>query len=185
MTGEQIQLSRTTFRRLLFLTIRPEIILRVYRADPIPLVDHSGSIPEENYLRPPAIEKNFLISPPGSPPVGWEPIKEEPPNAAPLAEDLIAALRQLQMKNGRRGLEVLLEPEDAAGVGVYVEDCDGYDFYDSTKEVDWLYGEPSPRIKCKPIATALPPMPAISIWYAYACEFLVHLYWSSSPFRGW
>jgi calcipressin-2 len=55
-------------------------------------------------------------------------------------------------------LEVLLEPEDGAGVGVYVEDCDGGDYYDSSMEVDWLYGEPSPRIKFKPIATALPPM---------------------------
>jgi hypothetical protein len=120
---------------------------------------NSTSVPNENYLRPPAIEKNFLISPPGSPPVGWEPIKEEPPNSTPLAEDLITALRQLQLRSSRSGLEVLLEPEDAAGVSVYVEDCDGQDMDSSADEVDWLYGQPSPRIRYKSIATALPPMP--------------------------
>jgi hypothetical protein len=120
---------------------------------------NSTSVPDENYLRPPPIEKNFLISPPGSPPIGWEPVKEDPPNSTPLAEDLISALRQLQLRSSRSGLEVLLEPEDAAGVGVYVEDYDGYDMDSSADEVDWLYGQPSPRIRYKPIATALPPMP--------------------------
>lgn len=144
---------------------REAITLRVYRADPNPLIvpDSSSTVPQHAYLRPPAIEKNFLISPPGSPPVGWEQTQEDPPNSTPLAEDLIQALRRLQVR-GEKGsaIEVLLESED---VNVYVEDCD----YDAEadgdglswrcSEEDWEYGTPSPRIRWKPIATALPPLP--------------------------
>ncbi|KAJ7891296.1 Calcipressin [Mycena olivaceomarginata] len=141
---------------------RPPIKLRVYRADPNPLLpmESDDVVPEANYLRPPAIEKNFLISPPGSPPVGWEPIKEEPPNATPLASDLMAALKKLQLNEKHSsGLEVLIEPHDGeSGVGIYVEDCDG----DSDEsDEDWVYGESAPaREKWRPIATALPPMAA-------------------------
>ncbi|KAJ7174351.1 Calcipressin, partial [Mycena filopes] len=138
---------------------RPQITLRVYRADPNPLLpkDSDDLVPEANYLRPPAIEKNFLISPPGSPPVGWEPIKEEPPNATPLADDLMAALRKLQVdERNVSGPEVLIEPEDGgSGVGVYVENCDGEE---EEEEEDWVYGESAPtRGKWRPV-TALPPV---------------------------
>lgn len=53
------------------------------------------------HLRPPVPAKNFLISPPGSPPIGWEPREEDPPNASPLADDLIMALEILQQKRER------------------------------------------------------------------------------------
>lgn len=43
----------------------------------------------------PQTDKNFLISPPGSPPVGWESIREEPPNLDTLADDLVKALESL------------------------------------------------------------------------------------------
>ncbi|KAJ6620394.1 Calcipressin-domain-containing protein [Mycena sp. CBHHK59/15] len=139
---------------------RSQIVLRVYRADPNPLLAASDDVvPEANYLRPPAIEKNFLISPPGSPPVGWEPIKEEPPNATPLADDLMAALRKLQVHEKHpSGLEVLIEPHDGgSGVGVYVQDCDGED---DVSEEDWVYGETAPaRAKWRPV-TVMPPMHA-------------------------
>jgi hypothetical protein len=122
------------------------------------VVDGDFSIPEANYLRPPATEKNFLISPPGSPPVGWEQVKEDPPNPTPLADDLMQALCKLQTHERRAGLEVLLDPQEA-GVGVYVEDCDGRD-EDITDE-DWVYGESAPaRSRWIPIATALPPIAA-------------------------
>jgi len=146
---------------------RSEVTLRVFRADPNPVIPYSASasgyIPEANYLRPPALEKNFLISPPGSPPVGWEPIKEDPPNATPLAEDLMTALQRLQIEQrGREGPEILLHPEDGSGVGVYVEDCDrdaggsGAELDDS----DWVYGQTAPaRSMWKPV-TAMPPMRA-------------------------
>lgn len=108
------------------------------------------------------MEKNFLISPPGSPPVGWEPIREDPPNSTPLAADLVIALRklQLQRESKRNSVEVLIEPEDGPGIGIYVEDCDA-DTNDDAMEEDeenWVYGQPSPRMQFRPIPTALPPM---------------------------
>ncbi|TFK34912.1 Calcipressin [Crucibulum laeve] len=145
---------------------RSEIILRVYRADPNPLIPRGQAqswIPESNYLAPPAIEKNFLISPPGSPPVGWEPIKEDPPNSVPLAEDLIQALRRLQTHERRSSTEILLHPHEGSGVGVYVEDCDGEADQEIAEE-DWIYGESAPaRQKWRPVATAMPPMQAIMV----------------------
>src|SRR5271154_3370428 len=110
-------------RLILTLRNRPRITLRVYRADRNPLLtDSPTTIPQSAYLRPPAIERNFLISPPGSPPAGWEQVREDPPNTTPLAADLIQALRKLQIRNGS-AFEVLLEPDAGHGVGVYVEDC--------------------------------------------------------------
>lgn len=44
------------------------------------------------YLRPPAPYKNFLISPPSSPPAGWEPREENEPL---VNHDLLAALANL------------------------------------------------------------------------------------------
>lgn len=146
--------------------------MRVYRADPNPLIPprekrHSW-IPDSAYLQPPPVEKNFLISPPGSPPVGWEQIREDPPNATPLADDLIAALKRLQTNEEVRtkpSLELLLDPMDGAGVGVYVEDYDAnnVEFKVDVSEDDWVYGETAPaRQRWIPIPTALPPLPSNS-----------------------
>ena len=140
-----------------------QTVLRVYRADRNPLVTAFGAlVPAAAYLRPPEVEKNFLISPPGSPPVGWEPIKEDPPNATPLADDLMAALKLLKLQERGPSVEVLLDPMEA-GVGVFVEDCDrehsGGDGSDD--EPDWVYGHTAPaRAKWRPMATALPPIAA-------------------------
>ena len=137
------------------MTLRPRTTLGVYRSVKININDNSS---DDQHLRPPAIEKNFLISPPGSPPVGWEPIKEDPPNPTPLADDLIAALRKLQVHNKRSSREMLLEPEDGVGVTVYVEECGGDEDYEPREE-DWVYGQPSPaRQKWTPIPTSLPPI---------------------------
>jgi len=132
----------------------PQTILRVYRADHTPLEKISG---EPQFLRPPALEKNFLISPPGSPPVGWEPIREDPPNSTPLAEDLMSALRKLQIQQeGSSILEMLIHPDDGPGISIYVEDCDALSEPD---ESQWAYGEDPPsKLQWKPIPTSLPPM---------------------------
>ena len=141
---------------------RPEYILRVYRADPTPIEDDETH-EHNHYLRPPVNEKNFLISPPGSPPVGWEQTREDPPNATPLAEDLVRALRSLKLAQDREhhspGVEVLIEPEETGGIGIYVEDCDGGARVPEEDEEDWAYGEMAPsRAKMRMIPTALPPM---------------------------
>lgn len=64
-----------------------------------------------------------MISPPGSPPEGWEPVTEDAPNSVTLAEDLQRALESLALngsKHRRRGSkEVILEE---GGVRVEVED---------------------------------------------------------------
>lgn len=131
-------------------------VLRVFRADPTPVTPPDGT-----HLRPPAIEKNFLISPPGSPPVGWEQVVEEPPNSVPLAEDLIAALHKLQLVTNATpgGREMILDPEEGSGIGVFVEDCDVEDI-DMDEEPDWPYGEDNPtRMAYKYLPTARPPTP--------------------------
>lgn len=59
--------------------------------------DDDGEIKESPFhLRPPVPERNFLISPPGSPPVGWVAVREDPPNEVPLAEDLMEALERVK-----------------------------------------------------------------------------------------
>jgi hypothetical protein len=156
-----VLLRKKEITKFLIIPYRTPTILRVYRSEPNPILSPSSATSNERFLRPPAIEKNFLISPPGSPPIGWEQIREDPPNVAPLADDLMAALHKLKLRERRSSREVLLEPEDGVGVGVYVEDCDfDEDEDDSANEMDWEYGSPSPaQLRWKPVATAMPPVP--------------------------
>ncbi|KAI0628789.1 Calcipressin-domain-containing protein [Trametes polyzona] len=147
----------------------PEVVLRVYRADPTP-IETSEQQEHNHYLRPPANEKNFLISPPGSPPVGWEQIREDPPNATPLAHDLITALKKLEIQAEQEsrgpGPEVLLEPEEGVGISVFVEDCDATEPAVQDEDDEWAYGETAPsRLRWRPTPTAMPPtaMPAVPV----------------------
>ena len=131
----------------------------MFRADPTPL----EKLENPDLLRPPQLEKNFLIYPPGSAPVGWEPVREEPPNSTALADDLIAALRRLQLeREGKSTIEVLIQPEDGTGIGVYVEDCDdGVDKGDFGEVEEFPFDQlSSARIHHKPVPTSMPPMSA-------------------------
>jgi len=87
---------------------------------------------------------------------------EDPPNVTPLADDLIAALRKLQLDAGVAvpgGREMILDPEDGAGIGVYVEDCDMGGLDDDEWKQDWAYGEDNPsRTINQYIPTSRPPM---------------------------
>ncbi|KAF9234503.1 Calcipressin [Melanogaster broomeanus] len=142
-------------------TLGPISTLRVFRADRSPIITDSSPT-DEHFLKPPPVEKNFLISPPGSPPVGWEPVREEPPNTATLAHDLITALQKLQLRQSHGGKEILLEPEEGVGVTVYVENADSgeSDGEEDVHEMDWEYGAPSPAsLRWKPAPTSLPPLP--------------------------
>lgn len=85
--------------------------LRLYRGE---MTSIEPVDPESLHLQVPKQTKNFLISPPGSPPVGWEPIEEEPPNTASLAHDLIAALTRLQQDQTSIGGGSLLDPSSEA-----------------------------------------------------------------------
>ena len=129
----------------------PEITLRGFRGAHTVLVpvQLSGSPPDRFYdvdsddesaiyespfrLRPPMLERNLLISPPGSPLVGWEQTHEESPNEEPLAEDLQRVVEQLRARREQKGQDrkgmggasgdmpenvdgILLIPEGEAGV---------------------------------------------------------------------
>lgn len=138
----------------------PGVTIRVYRADPTPL----EQLDSRDLLRPPQLEKNFLISPPGSPPVGWEQIREDPPNSTPLADDLIAALNRLQVE--REG-PVVIETENEEGITIFVEDCDReaddpQSDHSEDDESEWVYGQtrrqykPTPAMRPPP--TSMPPL---------------------------
>jgi len=87
--------ARICFNELLF----EGSTVRAFFAQPLdpPPKDVDGKVKTiDNHLRPPSPEKQFLISPPASPPVGWTQVRESEPNRQTLAPfDLISALANL------------------------------------------------------------------------------------------
>lgn len=69
-----------------------EVRARIYFGEPTP-IDNS-----KHYLDKPDAGKLFFISPPPSPPVGWESTREGPPNTQTHATDLQSALEKLGSK---------------------------------------------------------------------------------------
>jgi hypothetical protein len=100
------------------------------------------------------LQKNFLISPPGSPPAGWEQIVEDSPNTKTLADDLSHALEKLQIEQewsnmdgqGRGGtkeatIQLMRPDSDEEGLSVFVEDCDfDEDGQDAPEVVEMVRG---------------------------------------------
>ncbi|KAI9697188.1 MAG: hypothetical protein M1836_004752 [Candelina mexicana] len=68
--------------------------VRVYFGEPTPIE------PIDQHLHAPSAGKLFFISPPPSPPHGWEMRNEAPPNKDVHAEDLASALAKLHAKPG-------------------------------------------------------------------------------------
>ncbi|KAF3290998.1 hypothetical protein TWF970_000251 [Orbilia oligospora] len=58
---------------------------------------------EEDAIKAPESQKLFFISPPPSPPVGWESRNEEPPNTLVMPEDLASALSKLSWNTAAQG----------------------------------------------------------------------------------
>lgn len=66
--------------------------VRIYFGEPTPILGEEG---EDQHLKAPSLGKLLFISPPPSPPAGWEIREEEPPNKDVHAEDLQRALAGL------------------------------------------------------------------------------------------
>ena len=74
---------------------------------------------EKDYLRPPALSRQFLLSPPPSPPVGWEPPTEGQPM---INYELLAAL-----SNMVPGQPLQLHPPEQDKPAIVVHICDEED----------------------------------------------------------
>lgn len=81
--------------------------VRIYFGEPTPIL---GEEEEDQHLKAPSLGKLLFISPPPSPPAGWEIREEEPPNKDVHAEDLQRALAGL----GSHGNERRASADDAA-----------------------------------------------------------------------
>ena len=72
----------------------PDVVAKCYFGEPTPIND------ERKYLEKPDAGRLFFISPPPSPPVGWEMREEGAPNKQVHADDLAEQLERLTGKMG-------------------------------------------------------------------------------------
>ncbi|KAI9832334.1 MAG: hypothetical protein M1826_002020 [Phylliscum demangeonii] len=82
--------------------------MRVYFGGPTPIM------PVDQHLKAPASQKMFFISPPPSPPHGWEMRDEAPPNTQVHAEDLVQALSRLHARSNHGPLSGLHERDGSS-----------------------------------------------------------------------
>ncbi|KAK6636641.1 hypothetical protein RUM43_010303 [Polyplax serrata] len=85
--------------------------INCYFAQPVSPIDL-----EDQHLHPPALTKQFLISPPASPPVGWEPRDETEPL---VNYDLLAAIANLTPGEAHE-----LHPPQGGQPGIVVHVCE-------------------------------------------------------------
>ena len=80
--------------------------MRIYFGEPTPILGEEG---DDQHLKAPSLGKLLFISPPPSPPAGWEIREEEAPNKDVHAEDLQRALAGL----GNQGKERRASADEA------------------------------------------------------------------------
>ncbi|XP_011493952.1 PREDICTED: protein sarah [Ceratosolen solmsi marchali] len=85
--------------------------INCYFAQPVTPIDI-----EDRHLHPPAPHKQFLISPPASPPIGWEPREENEPL---VNHDLLAAIANLTPGESHE-----LHPGSSNHPGIVVHICE-------------------------------------------------------------
>jgi len=99
---------------------RSSLNMKVFGVNPIHcyfIKVYGPSAPEEAFLQPPPLEKQFLISPPCSPPVGWE----QPREGQPVVDyDLLAAIAELAP-----GEDHELQPSTSRTPSIVVQLCQG------------------------------------------------------------
>ena len=88
-----------------------ETDINCYFAQPVTPIDM-----EDQHLQPPALTKQFLISPPASPPVGWQPREEGEPL---VNHDLLAAIANLSAGGSHE-----LHPGGSGQPGIVVHVCE-------------------------------------------------------------
>ncbi|MCJ1389586.1 hypothetical protein MMC18_002443 [Xylographa bjoerkii] len=94
--------------------------VRVYFGEATPIE------PVDQHLHAPQSQKMFFISPPPSPPFGWEMKNEGPPNKEVHADDLAAALAKLHARPGPRGdLQNMSNSEDTNHMDIDGGERDG------------------------------------------------------------
>ncbi|XP_033341943.1 RRM_RCAN_like domain containing protein Sra isoform X1 [Megalopta genalis] len=98
----RIQLHQTHFG---------ETSINCYFAQPVTPIDM-----EDQHLQPPALTKQFLISPPASPPIGWKPREENEPL---VNHDLLAAIANLSSGGSHE-----LHPGGSGQPGIVVHVCE-------------------------------------------------------------
>ncbi|KAG5331554.1 SRA protein, partial [Acromyrmex charruanus] len=88
-----------------------ETDINCYFAQPVTPIDM-----EDQHLQPPALTKQFLISPPASPPIGWEPREE----GEPLVNyDLLTAIANLSAGDTHE-----IHPGGSGQPGIVVHVCE-------------------------------------------------------------
>jgi len=128
MCSERLYLRGSTFRRI-FRRSTLLFICLLTQVTPLTI--------EKKYLEPPVLQRNWLISPPGSPHEGWVQLEEDPPNSTTLHDDIQAALDRLAQDlgqeddvndveevNGKKSGKVILDTSHTGGVQVVVHDWD-------------------------------------------------------------
>ncbi|KFM79561.1 Calcipressin-3, partial [Stegodyphus mimosarum] len=91
-------------------------VVNCYFAQPITSTGNKDGEASDAYLQPPSPVRQFLISPPASPPVGWEPVDEAQPC---INYDLLAALAKLSPGEAHE-----LHPPSGSQPGIVVHVCE-------------------------------------------------------------